>query len=362
MHRDDVDPPLPGSSPDWVEEESEQIPKHSGHGRRRSAGLRHEVDRLQRLTGPVEREAPRRRTLVIAVSRGACTVDLDGAAVVCALHPRLAGLQRSEIATGDEVEIELRPGANPLAVAVVPRRSVLSRPDPHAREVERVVVANIDVVVVVASLRRPPLRAGLVDRYLVAVARGGATPLLAVNKVDLADADRATDPELAVLADYAALELPVVLCSAETGEGIAELRSRLAGKTCAFVGHSGVGKSSLLNAIDPSLALAIGEVSAGRPIGRHTTRQATLHRLAGGTRVIDTPGIRELGLWRVAPRELATFFPELAAVATGCRYADCTHSHEPSCAVRDAVAAGEIPAGRFAVYSRILASLAADEG
>ena len=360
MHRDDVDPPLPGSSPDWVEEESEQIPKHSGHGRRRSAGLRHEVDRLQRLAGPVEREAPRRRALVIAVSRGACTVDLDGTAVVCALHPRLAGLQRSEITTGDEVEIELRPGANPLAVAVVPRRSVLSRPDPHAREVERVVVANVDDVVVVVSLRRPPLRTGLVDRYLVAVARGGAEALLAVNKVDLAGSDRAGDPELAALADYAALELPIVLCSAATGEGIDELRRRLDGRTAAFVGHSGVGKSSLLNALAPELGLATGEVSSARPVGRHTTRQATLHRLAGGARVIDTPGIRELGFSRLAPHELVGFFTDFAPHASRCRYSDCSHTHEPACAVRRAVDAAEIAPARYAAYRRILSSLAAD--
>lgn len=351
--------PLPA---EWIEEDAERLPPRAARGRRHGAGQRRDLERVQRLSGALESGGgPRQRGLVVAVARGACTVDLDGVATACPLHPSLAGRERSELAVGDEVEVEPRPGAGPQVVAVAPRRTVLSRPDPHTPEVERVVVANVDLVAVVTSLRRPPLRPGLVDRYLVAVARGGATPLLVVNKVDLADADRAADPELAALRDYATLDLPVVLCSATTGDGLAELRAQLAGRTAAFVGHSGVGKSSLLNALDPRLGLATGEISATRPVGRHTTRQATLHRLDGDAVVIDTPGVREFGLWRLAPRELAAFFPDFAAAAAGCRFADCTHTHEPACAVRAAVAEGAIPPARFATYGRILASLAEEE-
>lgn len=355
-------PPRGALPAEWIEEEAERLPGRATHGKRREGTLRRDAERLQRIAGALETGAERPGGVVVAVARGACTVDLDGAPATCPLHPRLAALQRSDLAVGDEVEVEARPGAGPQVVAVRPRRTVLSRPDPHAREIERVVVANVDLVAVVTSLRRPPLRTGLVDRYLVAVARGGAAPLLVVNKLDLADADRAADRELVALRDYAALDLPVALCSATTGEGLDGLRARLAGRTSAFVGHSGVGKSSLLNALDPALALATGEVSAGRPIGRHTTRQATLHRLAGGALVIDTPGIREFGLWRLEPRELAAFFSDFAEAAARCRYPDCTHSHEPACAVREAVASGAIPPARFAAYGRLLASLAEKDG
>ena len=149
---------------------------------------------------------------------------------------------------------------------VLPRRTALSRPDPHNPRIERVIAANIDVVVVVVSVKSPPLKSGLIDRYLVAIERSGAEPLLCVNKVDLGDC-----PEVA---PYRELGIPIVLCSAATGVGIDRLANELAGKTCVFTGHSGVGKSSLLNALAPGLDQATGDVSevhnkGGIPLRRH---------------------------------------------------------------------------------------------
>jgi len=197
---------------------------------------------------------------------------------------------------------------------------------------------------------------GLIDRFLVALAWGRVPAAIAVNKADLVDGLRESDAELAQLAPYRALGAPVVLCSARTGEGLVELAALVAGKLVAFVGHSGVGKSSLLNALAPGAAAAVGEISEGVRRGRHTTASARIYALPGGARVVDTPGIREFGLWRMTAGELARYFGEFAALAPDCRFADCTHVHEPRCAVRAAAGRGELP--RYATYLRMLASLA----
>ncbi|MCZ6597639.1 MAG: ribosome small subunit-dependent GTPase A, partial [Planctomycetota bacterium] len=161
----------------------------------------------------------------------------------------------------------------------------------------------------------------------------------------------------APLEPLVAAGVQVVACSAESGEGVADLEERLAGRTCVFVGHSGVGKSSLLNALDPELGIKVSAVRESDGKGRHTTSASTLHRLPCGARVIDTPGVREFGLWNLSAEELAGYFPELAKHAAGCRFRDCSHDHEPDCAVRAAVASGGIPAARWRSYLRIRATL-----
>jgi ribosome biogenesis GTPase len=139
-----------------------------------------------------------------------------------------------------------------------------------------------------------------------------------------------------------------------------QLRAAIAGRTVALVGHSGVGKSSLLNALVPDAAASVGEVSEHGHRGRHTTSRAQVYRLEGGARLIDTPGVREFGLWRIGARELADYFPDLTPFAAGCRFADCSHRHEPDCAVRAAAASGELAPERFATYLRMLDSLDAE--
>ena len=166
---------------------------------------------------------------------------------------------------------------------------MLSRPDPLNPHLQRLIAANIDVVANVVSTKLPPLRPRLIDRFLIAIQRGGAAPLIVVNKIDL-------DRDLTPLRVYEELGVPVIGCSTKSGEGLDALRAAVSGKTSALVGHSGVGKSSILNALDERLQIATGDLHR-RGTGRHTTTSSTLHDLGGGTLIVDTPGIRELGLW-----------------------------------------------------------------
>ncbi|MEL7059035.1 MAG: ribosome small subunit-dependent GTPase A [Acidobacteriota bacterium] len=270
------------------------------------------------------------------------------------LPSHLAETQRSSVTVGDRVRLAEH-GDDLRVEEVLPRRTWLSRPDPLNPRQERVVAANMDVVAIAASLVRPALRPALIDRYLIAVERGGATPILVVNKLDLV-ANPQREAELEPLTPYRDLELEIFFVSAETDRGIDQLRERLRGTTAVFVGHSGVGKSSLVNALAPQAEAATGEVDRQVGRGRHTTTRSNLYDL-GPFRLIDTPGIRELGLWRLDPADLAGYFPEIAAASVGCRFADCTHIHEPDCAVRAAVDRGEISPARYATYRRIYESL-----
>jgi len=250
-----------------------------------------------------------------------------------------------DVATGDQVRFSAE---RRRVEEVLPRRTVLSRSDPHNRRVELVIAANVDIVVNVVSLKTPPLRPGLIDRYLIAIGKSGAEPLVCVNKIDLLEhAD-----EFAPLAPYEKLGIPVIRCSAATGEGIGQLADVLAGKLCVFAGHSGVGKSSLLNALDSGLTVDTGEVSSGNQRGRHTTTSSALYSLPNGAMIIDTPGIREFGLWDVGPADVRGYYSEFKGGV--CAFGDCSHTHEPDCGVKAAVDAGEIAKERYEGYLRIL--------
>jgi ribosome biogenesis GTPase / thiamine phosphate phosphatase len=281
-----------------------------------------------------------RRGTVVQVAKRMCTVSADGEELQCLLSGDIARTQQTTIAVGDELILGLAPDTDDYSVqSVLPRRTQLSRPDPDNAHLERVIVANVDQIGIVVSLKTPPLHPRIIDRYLVAIRRGGAEPLLVVNKVDLATPEERA-AELAKVEPYRAAGVRMVECSSASGEGIDHLRDVLGGKVNAFVGHSGVGKSSLLNALMPSLELAANEVSAGYGRGTHTTTASTLYDLGGGTRIIDTPGIRSFGLSKMAPGELQWYFPEFEQWAGGCRFRDCTHSHEPDCRVREAAETG----------------------
>ena len=275
--------------------------------------------------------------LVASVGPGCCEIEVAG-------QGRCLCRCSLDIAPGDRVVFA---ADRRKIVRVLPRRTVLSRPDPHNSRIERLIAANIDVVVVVVSVKSPPLRPGLIDRYLIAIERSGAGPLICVNKVDLSS----ECPDVEV---YRQIGIPVLRCSATTGEGLEELVNALAGKMCVLAGHSGVGKSSLLNALAPGLGLATSTVSDAHNKGRHTTTAASLHRLANGAVIIDTPGIREFGLWQVTADELGNYFPEIRILASRCNFRDCRHTQEPSCAVKDGVESGEIASHRYAAYLRIL--------
>jgi ribosome biogenesis GTPase len=234
---------------------------------------------------------------------------------------------------------------------VLPRRTALSRADPHNPHLERVIAANVDVVVNVVSLKTPPLRPGLIDRYLIAIGKSGAEPLICVNKMDLL----AEPEDLHPLRPYQDAGIPLMFCSASTGAGLEPLSAALAGKLCVFAGHSGVGKSSLLNALDPLLDIATGPVSEANEKGRHTTTSSALYRLPNGAAIIDTPGIREFGLWDVSQADLRRYYHEFTGYQ--CAFSDCTHTHEPDCAVKQALERGAISQARYESYVRILAPL-----
>jgi len=287
-------------------------------------------------------------------------VDIDGAEVACVVRKslrRAAGRFRKAVAVGDRVRVES--SADGLAiVAVDPRRSYISRHDPGQRRKEQILVANLDAVLVVASARQPDLAPGLIDRFLVDAESRELDVGIAINKIDL-DPERTYGPVADVYRD---LGYDVIEVSATGGAGVGSVREFLAAHTTTLLGHSGVGKSSLANALDASLDLRTGDVHAGSGQGAHTTTTVSLLRLpwGDGGYLVDTPGIREFGLWRMEPSDVGHWFRDLARHLGACRFNDCVHETEPGCAVKAAVEAGYVATWRYESYLRILASVRED--
>jgi ribosome biogenesis GTPase / thiamine phosphate phosphatase len=324
-----------------IEERGRPRPKRDLHGKKKRPPSQ-----------PPGGGAERHEGIVVTIRKKRTRVALGEELVTAWLTSDLASEQKSAIAAGDEVVLEKR-GDDWIVAEVLPRRATLSRPDPFDPASERVVAANIDVVVHVSAAKNPPLRAGLIDRYLIAIERGGSRPVVCVNKADLLTQQERIDAE-ELLLPYVDLGIEIVWCSAEEGTGIDDLRRAVEGKTAVLVGHSGVGKSSLLNALDESLRIATRELHKEGNVGRHTTTSTTLYQFADGTRLIDTPGIREFGLWDIDRISLRFYFPEFGPYALRCRFRDCTHTHEPECAVQEAVESGELSESRYERYVGIL--------
>jgi ribosome biogenesis GTPase len=210
--------------------------------------------------------------------------------------------------------------------------------------------ANVDQLVIVQATHQPAFKRHLVERFLATARRGRMGAVVVVNKCDL-EQEAVIDSWIAPLA---ASEVPVVRTSAEDGRGIDTLRDRLKGRISVLAGQSGVGKSSLLNAMYPQFEIRTAEVSAWSSKGRHTTTASRLYALPDGGYLADTPGIRELGLFEDSEEAVTGVFPEILTAASGCRFRDCTHSHEPKCAVKAAVDRGEIDADRYGHYLRLV--------
>lgn len=275
-----------------------------------------------------------------------CRVVLDGGE-----EERESLVRRQRPVVGDRVRLISRAADNLEVAGIEPRRTKLSRPRVSDGGAEQVIVANVDTVVVVVSILTPPLHPRLIDRYLVAIQYGGAEATLVLNKIDLADAATRAEAS-ALLAPYRAIGVPFFPVSTITGEGIEMLQGHLARKTAAFVGHSGVGKSALVNALYPEIGQKVGAVWQGYGRGTHTTTASDLFRLPDGGALIDTPGIRSFGIWNVPREELRCFFPEFEACT--CRFRDCLHVAEPGCGVREAAETGEISSARYDAYLRLL--------
>jgi len=299
------------------------------------------------------------RGIVVEVSEGLCQVAFESEVLLCSLRGTLtaddAGFT-NVVAVGDEVEVSKDGQDHGVIEAVMPRRSALVRRDVATNRRSQVVVANVDQLLIVSSWCDPLPWPELIDRYLITAAINHLVPLLCLNKVDLAD-DRAACRD--VMEPYLRLGHAVCYSSAVTGEGIAQLREQLRGRATVLAGLSGVGKSSLLGAVQPGLRLRVASVSQRRHEGRHTTSQVCLVGLEHGGFVADTPGIREFGLAGLRRSELMWHYPEIAARATVCRFADCQHMQEPGCAVRSAVELGQIPESRYRSYRKIYRSLPA---
>jgi ribosome biogenesis GTPase / thiamine phosphate phosphatase len=251
--------------------------------------------------------------------------------------------ERSIVTTGDHVWFRTSAVDEGVIERVEARHGLLTR---ASRGREHVLVANVDQVVIVMAIAEPALKPHLIDRYLVSAGRGEIQPILCLNKADLGD-PVALQP---LIGTYSQLGIRVLLTSIVTGRGIEELRTLMPGRQTVFAGQSGVGKSSLLNAMEPGLQLTVGEVSDTNNKGKHTTTTAQLIKLDMGGWVVDTPGIRQFELWDIMPEELEGFFPEFRPLVPHCEYADCTHIREQGCAIKRAVALGQISERRYISY------------
>ena len=258
------------------------------------------------------------------------------------------------IVPGDRVRFTGEDNNNSVIVAVEPRQSLLARPDNRGRA--KAIAANLDRIFIVTAIK-PELNEGLIDRYLVAAEALGITPVIVLNKMDLADADTRQVLQ-ARMRIYEQLGYAVIYTSAQSEHGLDDLLAALKSHASILVGQSGVGKSSLVNALLPEVDAEVAAISDATGKGMHTTSASRLYHLPNGGDLIDSPGVREFGLWEVSPEELAEGFIEFRPYLGRCKYSDCQHESEPECAIKAAMAEGKISPQRFDSYRRILASLA----
>ncbi|MGV3485489.1 MAG: ribosome small subunit-dependent GTPase A [Planctomycetaceae bacterium] len=274
----------------------------------------------------------------------------DGREYMCIVRQLLKSLstdQRNVVATGDRVGFSAKSLDSGMIERIEPRHGVLSR---TSKGRQHVIVTNVDFLLIVASCAQPGIKPALIDRYLLTAEQYGIRPIICLNKIDLIDPVSIQQ----IAGVYAQLGYRVLMTSAEQGINLDYLRALLAGKQTAIAGQSGVGKSSLLNAIEPTLALRVGLVSRENEKGKHTTTAARLIPLAAGGAVIDTPGIRQFQLWDITAGEVAALMPDLRPYVSKCRYPDCLHVHEEECAVKEAVADARIDARRYDAYCHLI--------
>ena len=292
------------------------------------------------------------RGLIVRSQSGFYTVETETGSFSCHLRGRLKQGKRlgDLVAVGDWVEISPLTGETGMIEVVEPRQRLLSRMAPTPQgEYQQIIIANPDQCVYVFACAKPEPHLGMLDRLLVMAEKQGVSAMIVANKVDLVDTAQAQ----ALFSRYDHLGYPLIYTSAKSGIGIPELAARLSGRLSVLAGPSGAGKSSLLNSIQPGLGLVIRSISQATEKGRHTTVVRQLFPLQGGGYVADTPGLKALALWDIRPEELDAYFPELRGLVAGCQFSDCTHVHEPGCAVQAALKRGEVHPERYASYVRI---------
>jgi len=280
-------------------------------------------------------------------------------------HARIKGVFKIDgitstnpLAVGDNVEIgvELESEQSAIITAILPRRNYINRQSPRQKYQHHIVAANLDQSVLVATLKEPRTSQGFIDRFLVASEMYHVPAVLVFNKADLyGEKENSLFEDWSAM--YSGIGYPVLLVSATQNTGMDELAAWLKDKTSLFSGHSGVGKSSLLNILVPGLELKTKEVSGWSGKGLHTTTFAEMYDLPDGGRIIDTPGMREFGLVDISRQELSHYFPEMKIKLTECQFNNCLHLHEPGCAVKEAVINGEIREERYLSYAGILDSI-----
>lgn len=283
------------------------------------------------------------RGIVVKTYNSFYYVQTNSSQITCTLRGRMKQ-ERFSLLVGDIVQYTLNGPDKGVIEQILPRRTKLERP----------MVANVDQVIVTFAAATPDLHVGLVDRFLVLAALSGLKAYLCINKIELLPADRLQD----IINLYRAIGYPVLALSAKEGTGVAELKQILYGKISAFAGPSGVGKSTLLNAIEPGFQLTTGELSEKIGRGKHTTRFAQLLPLAGGEGfVVDTPGFSFTEFSGIKEAQLADCFPEMELYSAHCRFSSCLHVKEPQCAVKEAVTDGHIAQSRYASYLEIIGEL-----
>lgn len=295
-------------------------------------------------------DCQRGRVLWSVGANHSCIQTADGQTFDCSVRRVLRTMERETrnvIAAGDWVVFRSTDGATGVIERIEPRHSTLTR---GVGRTSQIIVSNVDQAAIVASACDPPLKPALIDRFLVSCEIGGVKGIVCINKADSIEPAHLQP----IIGQYAQLGYEVVLTSATRGDGIDRLRQLMNGKATVLTGQSGVGKSSLLNVVQPGLGLRTATVSADTGKGRHTTRVAELVPLASGGWVVDTPGIRQFQLWAVEAADVEAYFIEFRPFVAHCKFADCTHTHEKGCAVLSAVSQGLISALRYESYTRIL--------
>ena len=296
--------------------------------------------------------------LVIKNTGSWVTVRLDdGNTVNCKMRGvlRLKGLRcTNPVAVGDRVQVEDKGGDAPVVGDIEPRRNYIIRRSSNLSKEFQIIAANLDQAVLVATLTNPETSTTFIDRFLATAEAYQVPAVLAFNKIDLLDTDewRSRLDELKTL--YENIGYPVIAMSAATGEGADALRAQLAGKMSLLSGNSGVGKSSIINLLVPDAHVRVGDVSHTHHKGMHTTTFSELLDLPGGGAIIDTPGVKAFGTIDFERAEVAHYFPEIFKISDDCRFNNCTHTHEPGCAVLEAVEQGKIAPSRFTSYLSIL--------